>query len=268
MEDDRAAPDADLARDHLAEMKRGAQPRLGFEVRFKRSSGTRKGRLNIKETLDRSCFDRPCRLGPCDDDFVAYVLGDLATAGRHRLRGGGEHRREEAVRVERPEALGDAGRACDIDEEEEAPLAARLAVAAEEKVARGAEAEQLRDLHHDHEGERDREREPDRQGGHRLDARARQDQEHDRAVEQRFERDHGDERQPGKPAQPVRREHKNLEEPGARRDRGAVDQAGDDVVHRGRPRVDGDVVEHADQRARGDDPEVEPYAFSAECCHL
>ena len=65
------------------------------------------------------------------------------------------------MRLQRAQALGDGGRADHVDEQEKAPLGARVAVAPEHQVAEGAPAEQPGHLQRDDEDQRGRQRHAD-----------------------------------------------------------------------------------------------------------
>jgi hypothetical protein len=74
----------------------------------------------------------------------------------------GEHRGEEAMCLERPDPLGDRGRAHHVDEKEEASLGVGPAILSEQKRHERAVADEARGLKHHHQDGNGHEREANR----------------------------------------------------------------------------------------------------------
>ena len=166
-------------------------------------------------------------LDPGDDDLVTDVLVDLAAAQLDRFGDCRKHRGEEAVCLQRPEPLGDRGRAHHVDEEEEASLRIGLAILSEQKGHECAVADEARGLKHHHQDGNGHEREANRnhpgaRGVDGDDAKqalsrlAGEDRACDRAVDERLQDEHRGERQRVEPSHRSARQQEDLDAGDAR----------------------------------------------------
>src|SRR6185295_9581534 len=115
VEDDRPAHLADLAGDDLAQMQRRTQLGLHAEALDEPVRVRGERRAHREEAAQRPGIGDAVGLDPGDDDLVADVLVDFAAAMLDRLGDSRKHRGEKAMRLQRPEPLGDRGRAHDVD---------------------------------------------------------------------------------------------------------------------------------------------------------
>jgi hypothetical protein len=150
-------------------------------------------------------------LNPGDDDLVTDVLVDFAAAELDRFGDCRKHRGQEAMCLQRPEPLGNRGRAHHVDEEEEASLGVRPAIPSKQESRERAVADEARGLKHHHHDGNGHEREENRnQPGSRVidgdDAQqalsrlAGKDRPSDRAVDKRLQDEHRGERQRVEPS--------------------------------------------------------------------
>src|SRR5262245_41912886 len=151
MEDDVALPAADFSHHHGPEMKGSAHAWHHAEV--PREVGPRglESRFDCAEACNRPSPGPPFPVEPGDDHFVAHVLVDLAPVvgnGICRLQ---EDAIQELMDGNGADALGQSGGARDVDEEEEALLAAGPVIPAQYPVAQGSLADDLADLEHEDE---------------------------------------------------------------------------------------------------------------------
>ena len=179
-------------------------------------------RAHREEAAQRPRIGNAVGLDPGDDDLVTDVLIDFAAAQLDRFGDRRKHRGEEAMRLQRPEPLGDRGRAHHVDEEEEASLGEGPAILSKQKSPERAVADEARGLkHHHHDGDgHEREANRNQPGAHVVDgddaqqALSRLAGEHrtcDRAVDKRLQDEHRSERQRVEPSHRSARQQEELD---------------------------------------------------------
>jgi hypothetical protein len=162
MKDDRTAHLAHLAGDDLTQVQGRTQARLHAKALDEPVRVRAERRAHREEAAQRPRIGNAVGLDPGDDDLVTHVLVDLAAA---QLDGFGDcrkHRTEEAMGLQRPEPLGDRGRAHHVDEEEEASLRVGPAILSMQKGHERAVADQARGLKHHYQDGNGHEREANR----------------------------------------------------------------------------------------------------------